>query len=201
MIRHGETEANAARIMAGSLDSPLTENGIRQARAIHSVIETLAIKPTHIIHSHLTRARDTAALINESLRVSMHEDPDYAEFHAGDWEGVPYENCPRLLEDWIDAPNGETCAQFFTRITNAKKRALAHKDAPALVVTHGGVFRAFLEIHGIKSNGVENCKLYEFEPAVTHGGFPWSVWRYDIENTILRTPVSFFNQAPDSEIA
>ena len=67
MIRHGETEANAARIMAGSLDSPLTENGRRQAKTAQVIVNSLAVKPSVIIHSNLSRARETAQIINEEV--------------------------------------------------------------------------------------------------------------------------------------
>lgn len=202
MIRHGETEANAARIMAGSLDSPLTAQGRNQARAIHTVIETLAIRPRKIIHSHLVRARDTAMIINEALNVAMHEDPDYAELHAGEWEGVPYEQCPALLNQWVDPPGGEPCDEFFTRIRRAKTRALQDRDEPVMVVTHGGVFRAFLKLHDIDIEGVRNCILYEFEPGDSGNPFPWSVWRYDIENgAVIRKSVNLKTQSPAAEIA
>ena len=39
MIRHGETEANAAEIMAGSMDSPLNQTGIKQAHAVKNIIK------------------------------------------------------------------------------------------------------------------------------------------------------------------
>lgn len=200
MLRHGETEANAARIMAGSLDSPLTETGKMQARGLHDVIDMLAIKPRKIIHSHLARARDTALIINEALSVPMHEDPDYAEMHAGHWEGVPYDDCPALLKDWIDPPGGETCETFFTRVRNAKIRALEHKESPVMVVCHGGVFRAFLKLHDIHIEGVKNCILYEFEPKTHHDAFPWTLWRYDMEGEITRTEVILKNIDPKTEI-
>ena len=66
MIRHGETEANAARIMAGSIDTPLTEHGKIQADIARQVIEKITIKPAAIFHSHLSRARDTASIINKN---------------------------------------------------------------------------------------------------------------------------------------
>lgn len=201
MIRHGETEANANQIMAGSLDSPLTENGRAQARAIHDVIDALKIKPRRIVHSHLERARETAEIINDALNVPMHEDPDYAELHTGDWEGVHYDECRDLLRGWVDPPGGERYAEFFERIKRAKKRALKGHE-PVMAVTHGGVFRAFLKLHGIHKTGVRNCMLYEFEPATNleNGNFPWTVWRYDIKETVTRTQVDLQNH-PASEIA
>jgi broad specificity phosphatase PhoE len=205
MIRHGQTEANAARIMAGSIDSPLTEMGKSQARELHKVIETLKIKPSKIIHSQLSRARDTATIINEILNLPMIEDADYAEMHAGEWEGVPYDDCPQLLKDWVDPPGGESCQQFFDRVKRAKIRALHHEEeteySPVMVVCHGGVFRAFLKLHNIHIEGVRNCVLYEFEPHEIEDGFPWRVWRYDIADAVTRTELILKDHDPASEIA
>lgn len=180
MIRHGETEANAKRIMAGSLDSPLTETGRSQAKTIHAILEHLEIKPETIAHSHLSRARDTAQIINAALNVPFIEDNGLAELYAGDWEGVPYEDCPNFLDGWSDPPNGETFADFFKRIKGAKNRVLETSKKYPLIVSHGGVFRAFGKIYGLNSLGVKNCHLHLFEPQMNHPHFPWTVWEFDL---------------------
>lgn len=208
MIRHGETEANAALILAGSMDSPLTHTGRTQAKNIHHALPHLKIKPEIIIHSHLSRARDTATIINEQLNLPMIEDARYAEMHAGDWEGVSYEQSRPMLEGWVDAPNGETAQGFIDRVKAAKKTALSHEKSPPLIVCHGGVFRAFLQPYNIHSSGVKNCTLYEFTPkSNTAERFPWDVWRYDIkdnaqnnEKMVERTTVDLYKN-PASEIA
>lgn len=202
MIRHGESEANAARISAGSLDSPLTEKGIQQAKAVQQVVEALTVKPRQIVHSQLSRARDTAIIINESLNIPMHEEPGYAEIHAGEWEGASHDDCPRFFSDWIDPPGGEAFEDFFKRIKNTKINTLNAHAPPVLVVCHGGVFRAFLKLHGIDTTGVENCMLYEFKPKKEEEAiFPWHIWRYEIEETVIRRPVVLDKQDQDSKIA
>ena len=203
MIRHGQTEANAARLMAGSLDSPLTDLGRAQAKDVHAAVRSLKTKPKHIIHSNLDRARETATIINEALNLPMSEDADMAEMHAGDWEGVPYAQCDALFKGWVDPPNGESCDTFFERIKTAKNRALS-KDEPVMIVSHGGVFRAFWKLYGIHNEGVQNCKLYEFIPKTeANEQFPWDIWRYDVEdqdsNFVKRVPVDL-EKHPRSEI-
>jgi len=188
MIRHGETEHNAKQIMAGSTDSKLTERGITQARKTQTILESLSIKPQAIIHSHLSRARDTANILNEVLNVPLHEDPDLSEWHAGDWEGVHYDECPDLLEKWIDPPGGETLEQFLTRTKRGKNKALALSEQPIMIVCHGGVFRAFGKLYGLDSPGVDNCTLYEFKPDPSKTQFPWDIWAYRTENETVREP-------------
>ena len=201
MVRHGQTIANADRIMAGSLDSPLTDHGRKQAQSVQKAIKNINTKPVRIIHSNLSRARDTATIINEALNLPMHEDPNFAEMDAGDWEGAPYKECQSLFKGWVDPPNGEGYEAFFQRIKMAKIHALQNNEPP-LIVSHGGVFRAFLKLYDIHSEGVQNCKLYEFYPKNTpqDGVFPWQVWRYDVEESVKRVEVNFYDKA-DSEIA
>lgn len=203
MIRHGETEANAAQIMAGSMDTPLTQKGITQAKEVAKIVRTLHIEPKAIIHSHLSRARDTAKHINDLLQVDMHEDPDFAELHAGDWEGVPYEQCRELLVSWGTPPNGESFDDFCERLKRGKNTHLQKHDGPVLIVCHGGVFRAFGKIYGINTLGVKNCHLYEFEPAPESTSFPWRVWQYDQneDGSIERNIASIYHDSDAEEIA
>ncbi len=198
MIRHGETEANEARIMAGSLDSPLNDTGKAQARTVQNIVKKLEVKPTVIVHSNLSRARNTAAIINEALDVPMYEEPDIAELHAGDWEGVPYDECHDLLTGWPDPPNGETFADFTKRIQRGKTKILTEHDGPVLMVSHGGVFRAFGGLYGLSTPGVfRNCHLHELAPAEkAHDYFPWDVWSYRFENHVHRDHNTVFHDSP-----
>lgn len=201
MIRHGETTANKARKMAGSLDSPLTDFGREQAAHVQNIVADLEIKPKAIVHSNLSRARDTASIINQALNVPMHEEADLAELHAGDWEGVPYDECQDLLTGWPDPPNGETFSEFCARIRNGKTKALSQHDTPVLIVSHGGVFRAFGGVYGLKPPGIfRNCHLYEFQPDPSNDIFPWKVWSYDYESTIERVSVDVYHLSERMEI-
>ncbi len=185
MIRHGQTEANKAQIMAGSLDSPLTVLGIAQAQQARDVVRALTVKPVAVFHSHLSRARDTAHIINEALNAPLYEEPDLAEIHAGAWEGAPYEECPALFDGWENAPNGEHPKAFFDRVKRGKTKALERFNDPILIVCHGGVMRAFGELYAVPTSGVfENAHLYEFIPFSESKAFPWQVYSYRLcENT------------------
>ncbi len=185
MIRHGQTEANAARIMAGSLDSPLTQLGRDQARTARLAVERLEVKPEFIVHSHLSRARETAEIINENLKLPMVEDKDLAEMHAGDWEGVPYEECEEMFHQWVNPPAGETMDEFFNRLKHGKNKALNDKRHPPLIVCHGGVFRAFAKFYGIDTWGVRNCDLHSFAPKTNEQNFPWEVHRIHHQDKTL----------------
>ncbi|MEM7651164.1 MAG: histidine phosphatase family protein [Pseudomonadota bacterium] len=182
MIRHGQTQANAARIMAGSTDSPLTEKGIEEAKQARIIIESLAIKPVAIFHSDLSRARDTAIIINEGLGVPMHEDPDLAEIHAGELEGVSYDECHELFNGWPTVKGGETPNEFFERVKRGKSRAIEQYREPVLIVCHGGVMRAFGALHNIEPpSAFKNAHPYQFIPNQQKMQFPWDVYDYSID--------------------
>jgi len=196
MIRHGETQANAAKIMAGSIDTPLTEKGRLQAKSVQRIIKNLNIKPRTLVHSHLSRARDTAQIINEVINAPMHEDPDLAELHAGDWEGVPYEQCNRIFTSWEDPPGGETFDAFTQRLQRGKTNALNTHDGPILIVCHGGVMRGFSKIYGLNIPSVfKNCHLYEFQPDPSNASFPWRVWSYGFDQENFREETSVFHDS------
>ena len=193
MIRHGQTEANAARLMAGSLDSPLTALGRDQAKAARDIVDNLEKKPEFIIHSHLSRARDTAEIINENLKLPMVEDEDFAEMHAGEWEGAPYEVCDELFHGWVNPPAGETVDQFFNRVKRAKNKALSDDRERPLIVCHGGVFRAMAKLYEIDTWGVRNCDLHSFTPNETEQNFPWDVKRIHFEGELIKQPSDSFH--------
>ncbi len=188
MIRHGETEANAAQIMAGWTDSPLTELGRQQARNTQAVFKNLEVKPKAIFHSNLSRARETAQIINEVLDLDMYEDEGLAEINAGDMEGKPYEMVRALFDGWPIIPNGEHPQTFFDRIKAAKIKAMNQFDGPVLIVCHGGVMRAFGELYGVSVPGrFKNAHLHDFRPLQENekketSQFPWDVYHYDICN-------------------
>jgi broad specificity phosphatase PhoE len=161
MIRHGETEANAARLMAESIDTPLTQNGYQQANEARKVLEKLEHKPAAIFHSNLSRARDTASTMNKNLKRPM------------------YEDCEELFNGWPIVDSAETPNEFFMRIKRGKTKALERFNDPILIVCHGGVMRAFSNIYGFNTPGrFQNAHLYEFNPIDGDHKFPWDVYDY-----------------------
>ncbi len=180
MIRHGQTEANAAEIMAGQMNSPLSELGRRQAELARTVVEGLEIAPKIIVHSHLDRARDTALTINRSLNLPMIEDKDISEIFVGEWEGTNYRISLELYLEGVDPPGGESHASFRKRVSNCVRRHCSGHEGPVLFVCHGGVMRAVAGIFGFNFDRFLNCHLYEFQPVLTGDLSRWKVWQHDL---------------------
>ncbi len=150
LIRHGETEANAAEIWQGQGDTSLTERGAGQARRLG---ERLAATGYDVlVSSDLGRARATAAAIRAD-----HDDvdPAWREADVGSWEGLgnrevaarfPDELARLAAGEEIAFGGGETYRQLADRAFEAfDKLAVRLADGQrAAVVTHGGVVGAIV---------------------------------------------------------
>jgi probable phosphoglycerate mutase len=156
-LRHGETETNAQRLVAGSLDTELTEAGRQQALA---AAEILAREPiTAVYSSPLRRARDTAIPVAAKLDLPIIVVAELAERNWGVLEGQPRGTRRRGV-----TPEGaESSRAFAQRILCA----LASIDSEApLIVGHSGVFRVLCRTVGIveASAPVANALPLRFEP-------------------------------------
>jgi len=168
MLRHGQTVANAMGYLSGSLDTPLTSLGRQQAAALPQLLPHLPLQPSLVIHSPLSRSRDTALLMNHQMRLPLLEMAEFAEQCFGDWqERLSWEKAKSLMGQGIMPPNGESREVFRARVMDGIAKIAAVKpapDLPVLIVSHGGVFDALAEHYGCWLRDVENCQLYEFSP-------------------------------------
>jgi probable phosphoglycerate mutase len=156
-IRHGQTDWNFEGRMQGRRDIPLNATGEGQAAANGARLKTFltaeGIDPGTLdfVSSPLGRTRTTMEL----LRGAMGLEPDsyrledrIKEITFGDWEGFTLEELAdeeqeRLLQRRADKwsfvpPGGESYEMLSERIA----AWLSSLDRPAVVVSHGGVFRA-----------------------------------------------------------
>lgn len=201
MIRHGETEANFARLTAGGqFDSPLTAKGRAQAQALAKVIGSLEVRPDVIYHSDMQRARDTATFLNQTLKLEMHELHDLRERDCGAWDGLPWaEVDPRMTAGEVP-PGGESDQGFAQRIQATLTDIIEQeKDRLVMVVAHGGLFHALGTLYEYGMSPIQNCHLHYFEPCPDQTAFPWHAWCFDIEkNGLVKTPAPFcLSQALD----
>ncbi len=175
MIRHGQSVANRDQYFSGNLDVALTDLGKEQAALAGKVLDKLPAPPNLIVHSHLSRARDTATIMNQNLKLPMQEEPLIGEHHFGDWEKQPWSDIRPRFYAGENPPNGETHAAFHERIKKALTDILNNSPAPVLIVCHGGVFRAFHCLYSAPFERTENAKLYHFKPKANAPDFPWDI--------------------------
>lgn len=144
LVRHGETPANAQRLLVGRMDPPLTERGEAQARALAAAVGGVG-EAGEVVVSPLGRARQTAAAFGVPVRV----DERWIEVDFGELDGRPVtEAWSPLWERWrADAefapPGGESLAAVGRRVRAACEEL--RQDAAAgdvVVVTHVGPIKA-----------------------------------------------------------
>jgi len=156
-LRHGETEMNAGRLVAGSIDTALTALGRQQAVEAAAALEGQPV--TAIYSSPLRRARDTAAPIAERLRLPVTLITEIAERNWGVLEGQPRGTRVRGT-----TPEGaETPREFLERVLSGFARI--DSEAP-LIVGHSGVYRVLCRTLGIPDDAapVANALPLRFVP-------------------------------------
>ncbi len=151
LVRHGETAWNLERRYQGRFDSPLTERGAAQARAIGQLLAGLpAAVAAPIVASPQGRARRTAEIIREELGSAgaVRVDERLRELTLGSWDGLTYGEIeavsPGIFDDdgpeWcFRAPDGESYDAFAARV--GEWLGEQNDAAPIIVVAHGLVSR------------------------------------------------------------
>ena len=148
IVRHGQTQWNLKLIRQGHLDSPLTEKGVAQAKALG---ERLARETfTALYSSDLGRALQTAQMIAEATGHKIVTDARLRERHLGIFQGLngdeirekyPEEyRLHRTVGPTYVIPDGESVEQQVARnVEYLKEIAEGHVGEKIVVVTHGGV--------------------------------------------------------------
>lgn len=147
LVRHGQSEWNAAGLMQGqTADVPLTELGHQQAVSAAAELAALGAGPGALISSDLLRAVQTAEHCAAATGLPVSTTPALREQGYGVLEGRPSRELWDLV-DWTDphwsAEGGESLAQLHARVAGFLDQLRA--DPPAAVValvTHGDTIRA-----------------------------------------------------------
>lgn len=152
LVRHGQTDWNAAGRWQGHTDVPLNPAGVAQALALAERLRAEGVGG--IATSDLLRARGTAEIVGRALGLAVGlVDADLRERAYGEWEGLTRRECEARYPDaWARhvgdprsaPPGGESTEALLARVVPAIHRAAERLSSPALLVTHGGVMRAFL---------------------------------------------------------
>jgi probable phosphoglycerate mutase len=152
LVRHGESEWNAAGRWQGQADPPLSARGREQAEALATSLHERPIVAVHA--SDLVRARQTAQPIAAALGLPLLLDRALRERHVGAFAGLTHEEVRRRHPEWQHAlrhdegrpPGGETRRELRARVGAAIARI--ERQAPPgelVIVSHGAAIRAALE--------------------------------------------------------
>jgi len=145
LVRHGQSEWNAAGLMQGqTAHVPLTELGHAQAAAAATELARLA--PGALLSSDLLRAVQTAEHCARATGLPIVTVPALREQGYGELEGRPSRELWDVV-DWTDAhwsaPGGESLAELHGRVEAFLKNLCAEPPADVIaLVTHGDTIRA-----------------------------------------------------------
>ncbi len=182
LVRHGLSTWNVAGRLQGWRDPDLTHEGRGQVAA--TAISFAAIHARQrltfaaLYSSPLRRAWQTAEAIGARLGLTPQAVPDLREMHGGVVEGLTQaewqQRYPTLIAGWDDRanldfgwPGGETRRAFRARCVRVLSTLVARHDPEAnlIVVTHGGVIKAYLNATrptdpgGPRLYDADNCSI------------------------------------------
>ena len=155
LIRHAQTVWNDQNRIQGHSDLPLSPLGFQQAERLGAYFAIRHV--SGIFTSGLQRSRQTAHHIasGNGHGISPVIDPELAEMHLGDWEGLTPDEIDAKFQGayqrWrtkpssVLIPNAEPHATFRARVRLTFERIMsAVGDGEYVVVSHGGVIAAAL---------------------------------------------------------
>ena len=158
-IRHGETEWNKRNVIMGSVDIPLNEAGVAQAKDAGSALSQEDF--TVIISSPRKRAFQTAEIIGQKVGKIVIVENDLVERTWGEAEGQVFE--PKHFDENYTPAGAETFANFTQRVVSAISSLLLTHELP-LIVSHGGVLMALASYFGYTNLRSHNCATFFFKP-------------------------------------
>ena len=143
LVRHGQSQANEAGLLAGRIDSALTNKGVSQAQALVPELT----QARYVITSPLQRARDTAAHAMPHLEALV--DDAFIEMNYGDVDGRPLAEVGRSTwealqkdHDW-QIPGGESMADVDQRVhagldtlVSEHRELISSLDEHLVIVSH-----------------------------------------------------------------
>lgn len=154
LLRHGETEGRSSVRFLGRTDTPLSEEGRAQARAVRDALGGIGIE--RAFTSRLKRAIETARIVLDGRGIEASEIAGFDEIDFGRLEGLTEgeiaEKEPDFYRLWRAEkgakgyPDGDSFEGFRSRVIETFDRLEAAGEirGTALVVAHRGTIRAIL---------------------------------------------------------
>jgi probable phosphoglycerate mutase len=184
LLRHGESNGNAAGIIQGQQDHPLTETGVRQAQALAARWKAQHLTFDAVFASPLLRARQTAEIVAGTLGLKVALDEVWMERNFGEGEGLTPEQIREQnpQADFYNpfepaAAGGESTVEVYQRALTGLLRLMRQPAERVLVVSHGALLNMLMfAILGLAPQGHRNSPRFRF------GNTGFAEWRYSRES-------------------
>jgi phosphoserine phosphatase len=153
LVRHGETEWNAAEVFRGRADVALNENGLKQAKLVGDYLKG---EPIDAVYSGpLQRAVKTAEAIASPHKIPVNIVENLNDIDCGEWEGKPLTLVeaiyPDVYADWLDTPeqtrlpDGESLDDVNSRVVPFVWDTVLHSGLETIVfVSHRAVHKVLI---------------------------------------------------------
>ncbi|MEL9998886.1 MAG: histidine phosphatase family protein [Thermoplasmata archaeon] len=136
LVRHGESYTNKINIVSEDVEKySLTELGIKQANNVAKELKKIGIE--HIYSSPIRRARETAGIISNELKMDVELDYRLKEIGFGKFNGKKLEDVPDFTYQSNEIEPWE----------NIEKRMLSiieEKEGKCLLVSHAFPIRVII---------------------------------------------------------
>jgi len=176
LVRHGQSEANAANIFTGWSDPPLTEVGRDEAGLVAHRLLAAGLQPARIFCSVLGRCTETVQLITavmETGDIPLIADAALNERDYGALTGLDKSEAGQRYGDaqvrqWrrsyaVAPPDGESLRDTAARVLPYYVRTIlpaAMAGGTTLVVSHGNTLRALaMALDGLDASEIERFDL------------------------------------------
>ncbi|TNF07341.1 MAG: histidine phosphatase family protein [Bacillota bacterium] len=148
MVRHGQTDYNAKRLVQGRINNPLNQHGKKQARELASIFIDRDETFDYILSSPLSRALETADIIRRKFKMDkpIIVDHQLIERDFNELDGLAVEVAmPIIKQPGYTHPGYEMDDVLIKRVTKAILRlAKKHANDKILCVVHSHVIKALL---------------------------------------------------------
>lgn len=150
LIRHGQSVANTEGRLQGQFDSPLTDLGRDQARALARRLAREGWSISTVYASDLSRAAETAGILAAELCLPLTLDERLREYDVGELTGVIWREIEHRYPDvwhvlhhgtaWGHIPGEEGNGPFHARLVAALSdiRSGHNEEESVALVSHGG---------------------------------------------------------------
>lgn len=157
LIRHGQTNANAAGLKQGTINSEITYLNDTGKKQIQTLADNFDISfADRLIHSPLRRTEQSAKILNQKANLPISSDNRLLEISYGQWDGQQNSelrrNYPQYFDKYLNdvlptyvevASQGETFQSVIDRISDfLQETAKKYPDQKIIIVTHGFTVKA-----------------------------------------------------------
>lgn len=174
-MRHAQSEANLADILASQIDFPLTQTGKDDAKQIAQEF-CQDHKIDKVITSSLLRARQTGHPFETELGVLAHRDDRLVEQDLGKYAGKTYADLddePDYCHDralrwkWVPDGGGESYEMIAARLQPFFDDMFRTEQGNVLIITHAVTMRMI--------KAILMDILPEYPREIAHNGEIWQV--------------------------